>query len=83
MSTELTAPGASMTTALAYDTTFAEELLKDGASYQEVANTVGAPVSRVRREFPGYAWENTFASSFTAQTRKLWKRVAEVWSIYE
>lgn len=36
--------------------TFAERLLKDGASYKEVGRTVGFSDKSVRERFPGYGW---------------------------
>lgn len=56
--------------------------LDDGCSYEEVARTLGVPYTRVRREFPGRSWGLKESASFTAQTRKLWAKIDQVWSIY-
>ena len=66
----------------AFDRVTARAFLEDGCSYAEVGRTFGVPESQVRREFPGFAWTLKQSSSFTAQTRKLWKRIDQVWNIY-
>lgn len=60
----------------------AQRFLQDGASYDEVARTVGVSRELLQRNLPGHSWELGVSASFTAQTRKLWKRVDRVWSIY-
>ncbi|QCG77801.1 helix-turn-helix DNA binding domain protein [Gordonia phage Reyja] len=65
-----TAPAA--TTLTADQTTTARTLLEDGASYREVARTLGVPRHRVMRALPGYGWTYRDAGTFTASMR--WAR---------
>ncbi|AEK08599.1 hypothetical protein PBI_DLANE_55 [Mycobacterium phage DLane] len=49
---------------------FAEYLLEDGASYQEVARTLGVSRTTIERHFPGRAWTKRQAAEFTALRKK-------------
>ncbi|QXO13149.1 helix-turn-helix DNA binding domain protein [Gordonia phage Jojo24] len=53
-------------------TSTARTLLEDGASYREVARTLGVPRHRVMRALPGYGWSYRDAGTFTASMR--WAR---------
>ncbi|QGH77876.1 helix-turn-helix DNA-binding domain protein [Mycobacterium phage Kenuha5] len=49
---------------------FAEYLVEDGASYQEVARTLGVSRTTIERHFPGRAWTKRQAAEFTALLKK-------------
>ncbi|ACI12370.1 DNA binding protein [Mycobacterium phage Fruitloop] len=49
---------------------FAEYLLEDGASYQEVARTLGVSRTTIEKHFPGRAWTKRQAAEFTALLKK-------------
>lgn len=53
--------------------TFAEYLLKDGASYKEVGRTIGFSDHSVRERFPGHGWTPAKGGKFA---RMLGKRGA-------
>ena len=45
-------------------------LLEDGASYNEVARTIGRPYSAVRKALPGYTWTKEQMVARAALARK-------------
>lgn len=49
----------------------AKALLEDGASYQEVARTIGFSGSTISRWFPGYTWSDKQKGEASAMARKM------------
>ena len=53
----------------------AREMLEDGASYMEVARTLGRSHSTIKRNLPGYTWSPEQAGEFAWSIRILKRKL--------
>ena len=51
----------------------AQQMLADGASYQETAETLGCSANAIARRFPGQGWQRDQIAQFSAFMRRMKK----------
>lgn len=54
----------------------AEQMLRDGCSYYEIARTLGRSETPFRRHFPGRGWTKTEAGQYGAFVHRMQRKVA-------